>query len=97
MTTLLSNQRAHWASYKHTPQAEQLLVKRLFMITSMACHSRAKQQSNFLSSVSDVYLLGSGVKRRFIEVLAGLGVCHSYAQGNRLIRTVADNAAVRQL
>ena len=39
-----------------------------------------------------VYLLGSGVKRRVLEVLAGLGLCDSYKYTNRLLTEIADNA-----
>lgn len=93
---LLSNQRSHWDSYSATPDIDTL-AKRLFMITSLVSHSRAKKQSNFLCSILDMYLLGSGVKRRVIETLSGLGICHSYHQANRLIRDIANNAKVSKL
>lgn len=93
---LLQNQRAHWSSYSATPQSA-VLQKRLYMVTSLVCHSHAKQQSNFLPSVLDMYLLGSGVKRRVIESLSGLGICHSYIEANRPIKAVANSAKVRFL
>lgn len=91
---LLQNQRAHWSSYSATPQSA-VLQKRLYMVTSLVCHSHAKQQSNFLASVLDMYLHGSGVKRRVIESLSGLGICHSYIEANRRIKAVANSAKVR--
>ena len=39
-----------------------------------------------------VYLLGSGVKRRVLEVLAGLGVCDGYKYANRLLTEIAQDA-----
>jgi hypothetical protein len=91
---LISNQRTHRLSYTgNTNSLAVTLSKRLFAITSMICHSRAKQQSNVLSSMLAVYLVGSGVKRRVIEVLSGLGICYSYHQANRLMRKVAHDSA----
>jgi len=92
---LISNQRAHRSSYDATPQS--VLSRRLFAITSIVCHSRAKKRSSFLSSVLDVYLIGSGVKRRVIETLSGLGICHGYHQANRLMGKIAKEAEVRYL
>ena len=91
---LISNQRAHRASYDATPQSDAL-SRRLFAITSIVCHSRAKKRSSFLSSILDVYLIGSGVKRRVIETLSGLGICHGYHQANRLMAKVAEEAEVQ--
>ena len=90
---LIGNQRAHRSSYAgNTELSAVMLSKRLFTITSTICHSRAKQQSNVLSSMLAVYLVGSGVKRRVIEVLSGLGICYSYHQANRLIRNIAKDS-----
>ncbi len=92
---LIGNQRAHRSSYiANTESSAIMLSKRLFAITSMICHSRAKQRSNVLSSMLAIYLVGSGVKRRVIEVLSGLGVCYSYYQANRLVRNIAKDSAV---
>ncbi len=92
---LICNQRAHRSSYiGNTESSMIILSKRLFAITSMICHSRAKQQSNVLSSILALYLIGSGVKRRVIEVLSGLGICYGYHQANRLIRDIAENSAM---
>jgi hypothetical protein len=69
--------------------------RRLFTITCMVCFSRARKSSNALASCLDVYLVGSGVPRRVIETLAGLGLCHSYFFGNELMNNVAKYAEVR--
>jgi hypothetical protein len=42
----------------------------------------------------DIYLIGSGVKRRVFETLSGFGVCHSYKQANRIMGTIAEDAEV---
>jgi hypothetical protein len=76
-------------NYQPTAISHQLL-----MITSMICMSQSKQKSNFLSCMLDMYLIGSGVKRRVVETLSGLGICHSYHAANRLRQKIASSAKV---
>jgi hypothetical protein len=57
--------------------------------------SQSKQKSSFFPGMLDIYLAGSGVKRRVVETLSGLGICHSYHTANRLLKKVASNAEVR--
>ena len=87
---LLRNPRASRNSSTTSPD----LRRPIFVITSIMCHSRAKKSSNYFSSMLDSYLIGSGVKRRVIETLAGFGLCHSYKQGNRLMKQVAEHEQV---
>jgi hypothetical protein len=96
LNELLYNQRSAWGSYSSQPNDEDIAGK-IFMITSMVCFSQAKQQSNFLASMLDVYLLSSGVKRRAFSTLAGLGICHSYKTANNLLKDIAEAAKVRIL
>ena len=93
-TRLLQNSRAHWDSYGYDVNYKAL-NKTLYNITSIICHSRNPRMSSFLSSVLDLYLLGSGTKRRCISTLSGLGVCHSYHTANRLMNGLAMVARVR--
>lgn len=90
---LLSNQRSHWDSYA-APPAEKNMHGPIFLITSILCSSQAKKQSNMLYSLLDIYLLGSGVKRRVFSTLAELGLCHSYKAANELMHKIADTAKV---
>ncbi|KAH8679703.1 hypothetical protein BGZ60DRAFT_235534 [Tricladium varicosporioides] len=76
LRTLLLNQRAHRRSYPLLSN-DTLLQRRMFLITSIICHSRTPTNSNFLSSLLAIYLLGSGTKRRVVETLSGLGVCQN--------------------
>ena len=39
-----------------------------------------------------IYLLGSGVKRQVIKVLAGLGLCNGYKYINWHLIDIANNA-----
>ena len=64
------------------------------MITSMICLLQARNQSNFFTKIIDIYPIGSGVKRRVIETLSGLGICHSYCKANKVLHDVADAARV---
>jgi hypothetical protein len=94
---MLSNQRGHRASYggaNITAGERSVLVKRAYAITSMICSSRAKKRSNFFITLVDIYLIGSGVKRRVFETLSGFGICHSYKQANRVMATIAEEAQV---
>jgi hypothetical protein len=92
---LLQNRRQHRPTY--TARDRHLNVqRRIFSITSMACFSRSRINSNTLASCMDIYLVGSGVHRRVIETLHGLGLCHSYHHANSLMSQVAQHASVRQ-
>jgi hypothetical protein len=94
LQTLLGNRRQGRPTY--TTHKKWVAVHwRMFTVTSMVCFSRARHNSNTLSSCLDVYLLGSGVHRRVIETLAGLGLCHSYHHANSLMTKVAEHASVR--
>jgi len=94
LRVVLSNQRAHRGSYTAKAQTD-IIANRLYTITSIVCHSRAKKRANELPSLLSVYLLGSGVKRRVIESLSGLGICLGYHQGNRLMSRIACEGEVR--
>ena len=94
LQTLLGNRRQSRPTYP-THEKWVAVHRRMFTITSMVCFSRARHNSNTLSSCLDVYLLGSGVHRRVIETLAGLGLCHSYHHANSLMTKVAEYASVR--
>jgi hypothetical protein len=95
LITLLSNQRSHRKSFvppKDQKKSYEKIARRIFMITSMICLSQARNQSNFFATIMDIYLIGSGVKRRVIETLSGLGICHSYSKANNVLHDVANIA-----
>jgi hypothetical protein len=94
---ILKNERAGWASYplpRDAKKAQDKVDMRIFMITSMACSTQASQRSNFFSTILDIYLMSCGVKRRVIETLSGLGICHSYSTANRILSRVSIAARV---
>ena len=71
---LLSNQRAYRVSYLAGGQkagAQDILVKWVYTITSIIYTSRAKKRSNFFILLVDIYLIGSGVKRRVFKTPSG--------------------------
>ena len=92
--SLLGNRRKPRPSYL-THNTWKKEDPRVFTITSMICFSRARITSNTMPSCLDVYLVGSGVPRRVIQTLAGLGLCHSYHHANTLMMKVAAYAKVR--
>jgi hypothetical protein len=91
---LLRNRRHHRATYG-APHNQDYINRRLFAITSMVCFSRAQHTSNAFPSCLDVYLRGAGVPRHVVEMLNGLGICHSYHHANSLMAKVAAHASVR--
>jgi len=60
----------------------------------MICSSRAKKRSNFFTSLIDIYLIGSKVKRRVFKTLSGFGLCYSYYSANRIINSIAKEVKV---
>jgi hypothetical protein len=88
---LMSNQRQGWSSYKGSGNSK-IVQQQLYLITSIICRSRARHTANFFAKMLGIYLLGSGVKRRVIEVLAGLGLCDGYKYINRHLTDIANNA-----
>ncbi|XTI87265.1 hypothetical protein V2W45_1203088, partial [Cenococcum geophilum] len=60
-----------------------------YAITSIIYSSRAKKWSNFFTSLVDIYLIGSGVKRRVFKTLSGFRLCYSYYSANRIINSIA--------
>ena len=88
---VLSNTRANRSDYGGLDK-KGAIDRRVFTVTSMVCFSRARKTSNTLASCLDLYLLGSGVQRRVIETLGGLGLCHSYVHANGLMNKLSDHA-----
>lgn len=91
ITQLLQNQRTHWDSSRSDSQKN---LKRQFTITAMICHSQRVQRSNFLMTTLSMYLGSSGVKRRVIDTLAGLGICYGYGTTLGLMNQLSTKASV---
>lgn len=92
ITSLLYNTRAHRESYP--AQVARGLPQQVFIITAFVCHAQSKKSSSFFQTLLSVYLHGSGVKRRVLDTLHGLGICHSYNTINRRMEKVATEARV---
>ena len=94
---LLGNQHTHRASYQVRGQktkGQDTLVRQAYTITSIICSSRAKKQSNFFTSLVDIYLVGSRVKRRVFKTLSGFGLCYNYHLANHIMNSIAKEAEV---
>ncbi len=76
---------------RNSSAASSDLRRLIFVITNIIYYSRVKKRSNYLFTILDAYLIGSGIKRRVIETLAGFRLCYSYIYGNRLMRQIAEH------
>ncbi|RAL07845.1 uncharacterized protein BO97DRAFT_355404, partial [Aspergillus homomorphus CBS 101889] len=89
MLHVLANERANRPSYSASRSGYQdgdmtaKHQKLLLMIICIISHSKIPRRSTLMASILSVYFHGSGVKRQVIETLSGLGLCHSYVNGNR--------------
>jgi hypothetical protein len=90
---ILQHSRAHQASYYQRKDLAPIQQK-AYLITSVICRARASITSNYLSKTLGLYMISSGVKRRVINVLAGLGICDSYKPLNELYDRIADKGEV---
>jgi hypothetical protein len=90
---ILQHSRAHQASYYQRKDLASVQQK-AYLITSVICKARATNTSNYLSKTLGLYMISSGVKRRVINVLAGLGICDSYKPLNELYNRIADKGEV---
>jgi hypothetical protein len=93
LTRALQHSRAHQASYYRRKDLAPIQQKAYF-ITSIICKARAANTSNYLSKTLGLYMISSGVKRRVINVLSGLGICDSYKSLNELYDRIADKGEV---
>ncbi|XTI92877.1 hypothetical protein V2W45_1248665, partial [Cenococcum geophilum] len=66
--------------------------RRAYTITSIICSSRAKKQLNFFTSLIDIYLIGSRVKRRVFKTLSGFRLYYSYHLANHIINSITKEA-----
>jgi hypothetical protein len=86
---VLQHSRAHQASYYQRKDLAPVQQK-AYLITSVICKARATNTSNYLAKTLGLYMISSGVKRRVINVLSGLGICDSYRPLNELYDRIAD-------
>jgi hypothetical protein len=93
---VLQHSRAHQASYYRRKDLAPVQQK-AYLITSIICKAQATNTSNYLSKTLGLYMISSGVKKRVINVLAGLGICDSYKPLNELYDRIADKGEVSSL
>lgn len=94
MTSLLENERGKRKSYGKHANANDQVIRTMIIITSMVCHSRARNRSNFFPALISTYCHGTGVKRRVIDTFHGFGITFSYKKGNDLVNKIANKAKV---
>jgi hypothetical protein len=86
---ILQNARAHRESYAERKDLT-LIQQKAYLLTSVICRARARKNSNYLAKTLGLYMVSSGVKRRVIEVLAGLGICDTYKYLYGLYERIAN-------
>lgn len=70
----------------------ELLAGRYVLIFSILSFTRRRNTCNNLPRLIGLYLQSTGVKRRVLEVLAGLGVCEGYHAIKKLNDSIAAEA-----
>jgi hypothetical protein len=68
---------------------------RAVTITAILSLGRAQKSANLFTRVLGIYLHGSGVRRRVISTLQGLGLVESYQKINQAIKEISELSKVR--
>lgn len=66
------------------------LQRKLLVMTAIACNTRRPRKASYFQQSLGVHLLSSGVKKRMVEVLNGMGICASYQVSNQAYSKVAE-------
>lgn len=64
-------------------------------VTAILSLGRAQKSANLFTRVLGIYLHGSGVRRRVISTLQGLGLVESYQKINQAIKEISELSKVR--
>jgi len=71
-------------------QKTRPLQRKLLGITAIVCNTRRPRKASYFQQSLGVYLSSSGVKKRVLEVLHGMGICASYQVSNAAYSKVAE-------
>ena len=66
------------------------LQQKLLTMTAIVCNTRRPRMVSCFQHSMGVYLMSSGVKKRVLEVLHGMGICASYPVSNEAYSKVAE-------
>jgi hypothetical protein len=66
------------------------LQRKLLAITAIVCNTRRPRKASYFQQSFGVHLLSTGVKKRVLEVLNGMGICASYQVSNEAYSKVAE-------
>ena len=75
-------------------EVQDTLAKWVYTITNIIYAFRAKKRSNFFILFINIYLVGSGVKKRVFEILLGFKLCYSYYLVNYIIGSIVEEVEV---
>src|SRR5579871_3316062 len=71
-------------------QRTRPLQRKLLAITAIVCNTRHPLKASYFQQSLGVHLLSSGVKKRVVQVLHGMGICASYQLSNKAYSKVAE-------
>lgn len=97
LNTAIINPRYTPTSAAAESTMRQSLHSRMYIIMATICRSRARTKSNVFAKSLGVYLQGSGVKRRVMDVISGLGLCDDYKHINALVNEKAERQSIMRL
>jgi len=89
LSRLINNAAFCQRSDRHIRQEQP---GRVVMITAMLGLGRARQSANFLTRALGVYLHSSGVRRRVINTLHGLGIVDCYLTIQQTTKRIAQHS-----
>jgi hypothetical protein len=88
LSDLLTPERGREPGRKR--QKTRPLQRKLLAITAIVCNTRRPRKATCFQESFGVHLLSSGVKKRVLEVLSGMGICASYQVSNAAYSKVAE-------
>ena len=88
LSDLLTPERGREPGRKR--QKTRPLQRKLLAITAIVCNTRRPRKASYFQQSFGVHLLSSGVKKRVLEVLNGMGICASYQVSSEAYSKVAE-------
>jgi hypothetical protein len=71
-------------------QRTRPLQRKILAVTAIVCNTQRPRKASYFQQSLGVHLLSSGVKKRVIQVLHGMGFCASYQLSNKAYSKVAE-------